>query len=169
MESCRCATDRFIGTRTSVAIGVGQYIVISFVFASRGGLPLTPRYLQYPHSTVTQNFSTVRDAGFVPETTASVVWNAGNEPPHIHHHESPHLHKWEFSRIFSVLPHSRFFISLFISLHTGGGWWVVGMPLNAYGTFIEAKKLFSDKKVFFLCFQALLTYLKRVQKVSYNY
>ena len=64
-----------------------------------------------------------------------------------------------------------YFLFIFLCLQEmgEGGGWVMGMPLNAYGTFIEAKNLFSDKKVFFLCFQALLTYLKRVQKVSYNY
>ena len=53
-------------------------------FASGGGLSLCPEILQYAQwLCLSSEFSTVRDAGFEPGTTASVVWSATNEPPHL--------------------------------------------------------------------------------------
>ena len=44
----------------------------------------TPRFYNIHSDTACpQSFSTVRDAGFEPRTTASVVWSATNDPPHL--------------------------------------------------------------------------------------
>ena len=65
---------------------VSFFSFFSFFFlAPGGGLPLCPEILQYTQwLCLSSEFSTVRDAGFEPGTTASAVWSATNEPPHLH-------------------------------------------------------------------------------------
>ena len=64
-------------------IVVPKYLLFFVFFASGGGFPLCPEILQYTEwPCLSSEFFTVRDAGFAPKTTASVVWSAANEPPH---------------------------------------------------------------------------------------
>ena len=73
------------------AVDLNLFFIYLFL-ASGGGLPLCPEILQYTQwLCLSSEFSTVGDAGFEPGTTASVVWSATNEPPHLHN-EPPHLH-----------------------------------------------------------------------------
>ena len=59
------------------------FLFSSSFFASGGGLSICPEILQYAQwLCLSSEFSTVRDAGFEPGTTASEVWSSTNEPPH---------------------------------------------------------------------------------------
>ena len=56
----------------------------SLFLTSGGGSPLYPEFLQHDTMILQRSRIMVGDAGFKPGTSASEVWRATNEPPHLH-------------------------------------------------------------------------------------
>ena len=61
-----------------------SFFSLYLFLALGGGFPLYPEFLQYDTMILHRPRIIVGDAGFEPGTSASEVWRATNEPPHLH-------------------------------------------------------------------------------------
>ena len=70
---------------TVLRIRIYYFVCFLFVcfFASGGGSPLYPEFLLYETMILQRSRIIEGDAGFEPGTSASEVWRATNEPPHL--------------------------------------------------------------------------------------